>query len=64
MDRSTGSLRRLLLRWETLLVMLIVVASILNTRLSPYFLDVSNLLRTTSDFMSSTWVMPRPKIYF
>jgi len=62
MDRSTGSLRSILLRWETLLVVLIVVASILNTRLSPYFLDVSNLLRTTSDFME-IGIMMLPMVF-
>ena len=39
------------LRWEWLLVVLIIVAFVVNTLLSPYFLSVSNLMRATSDFM-------------
>ena len=39
------------LRWEWLLVALILVDIFINTRLSPFFLDVHNLSRTSSDFM-------------
>src|SRR3954469_23237969 len=42
---------RVFLRWEWLLVALIVVVTIVNARLSPFFLNGNNLLRTTSDFM-------------
>lgn len=38
-------------RWEWILVGLIVAVVALNTRLSPYFLNVQNLSRTSSDFM-------------
>jgi rhamnose transport system permease protein len=38
-------------RWEWILVGLIVAVVVLNTRLSPYFLNVQNLSRTSSDFM-------------
>jgi rhamnose transport system permease protein len=38
-------------RWEWMLVGLIVLDVIINTRLSPYFLDARNLSRTSSDFM-------------
>ena len=38
-------------RWEWSLIGLIVVVIILNTRLSPYFLNALNLSRTSSDFM-------------
>lgn len=48
---ATRSLRRTTLRWEWLLVALIVAVTAINTRLSPFFLDATNLLRTTSDFM-------------
>ena len=44
-------LRSPLLRWESLLVILIVLVTVVNTRLSPFFLNGNNLLRTTSDFM-------------
>lgn len=51
MSQSTRSLRRIFFRWEWLLIALIVVATVVNIRLSPFFLNVNNLLRTTSDFM-------------
>ncbi len=39
------------LRWEWLLVALIFIIVIINTQLTPYFLDARNLSRTSSDFM-------------
>src|SRR5947209_19181372 len=48
---TSDSFRRIFVRWEWLLVVLIVVVVIVNSFLSPYFLDGSNLLRSTSDFM-------------
>jgi rhamnose transport system permease protein len=39
------------LRWEWMLVALILLDVLLNTRLSPFFLDAGNLSRTSSDFM-------------
>jgi rhamnose transport system permease protein len=50
MTRGVGALRRAV-RWEGLLIVLILVVAGLNSRLSPYFLDGTNLLRSTSDFM-------------
>jgi len=41
----------LLRNWEVLLVVLIVIVVVVNTGLSPYFLNAKNLLRTSSDFM-------------
>jgi rhamnose transport system permease protein len=39
------------LRWEWMLVGLIVLVVLINIQLSPYFLDARNLSRTSSDFM-------------
>jgi len=39
------------LRWEWLLVALILAMAAVNTWLSPFFLDPTNLLRASSDFM-------------
>jgi hypothetical protein len=39
------------LRWEWLLVALIILVIFVNTRLSPFFLNAVNLSRTSSDFM-------------
>ena len=44
-------------RWEWILVGLIVVVVVLNTRLSPYFLNSLNLSRTSSDFMEMGLMM-------
>jgi rhamnose transport system permease protein len=48
---STDALHRFFLRREWLLVMLILVMGIVNSNLSPFFLNRNNLLRTSSDFM-------------
>lgn len=39
------------LKWEWFLFILILLVFFLNTRLSPYFLNATNLSRTSSDFM-------------
>ena len=39
------------LRWEWMLVALILVDVLINMRLSPFFLDARNISRTSSDFM-------------
>jgi len=38
-------------RWEWMLVALIVVGIVINSRLTPYFLNAQNLSRTSADFM-------------
>jgi rhamnose transport system permease protein len=38
-------------RWEWMLVGLILLVIVINSRLSPFFLDARNLSRTSSDFM-------------
>ncbi len=45
------------LRWEWLLVALIIVVVIANSQLSPYFLNVRNMMRATSDFMEMGLMM-------
>ena len=45
------------LRWEWLLVALIVVVVLAYSRLSPYFMDAKNLSRTSSDFMEMGLMM-------
>jgi rhamnose transport system permease protein len=46
-----------LLSWEWFLVFLIMLVVIVNSRLSPYFLDVQNLFRASSDFMEMGLMM-------
>lgn len=45
------------LRWEWLLVALIIVVVIVNSQLSPYFLNTRNMMRATSDFMEMGLMM-------
>jgi rhamnose transport system permease protein len=59
---SQNALRARFLRWEWLLVALIVVVTIINARLSPFFLNGNNLLRTTSDFME-IGIMMLPMVF-
>jgi rhamnose transport system permease protein len=49
-------------RWEWILVGLIILVVILNTRLSPYFLNALNLSRTSSDFME-IGIMMLPMVF-
>src|SRR5215208_6240078 len=58
----TKTAQNILIRWESLLVGLIIVAVVLNSALSPYFLNGNNLLRTTSDFME-IGIMMLPMIF-
>jgi len=39
------------LRWEWMLVGLLILDVLINTQISPFFLDARNLSRTSSDFM-------------
>ncbi|WP_428350164.1 ABC transporter permease [Lichenifustis flavocetrariae] len=49
-DRAPRRLSDFLLRWETILVILLAAVIIGNTLLSPYFLDLYNLADTTYNF--------------
>jgi rhamnose transport system permease protein len=45
------------MRWEWFLVLLILAVVVANSRLSPYFLNVTNLFRASSDFMEMGLMM-------
>jgi rhamnose transport system permease protein len=62
LKRGAGTLRRLGFRWEALLIVLILVVGLVNSRLSPFFLNGTNLLRTTSDFME-IGIMVLPMVF-
>lgn len=49
--RLTRQLSDFFLRWEWLLIALIVIVILVNSQLSPFFLNTRNLMRATSDFM-------------
>lgn len=59
---SSSVLARWFMRWEWLLVALIVVVALVNARLSPFFLSANNVLRTTSDFME-IGIMMLPMVF-
>lgn len=50
LDAPPRSLRDVLLRWEVILVILLVATVVVNTIVSPYFLDVFNLADATFNF--------------
>lgn len=63
--RSTdiaGTFRRIFVRWEWLLVVLIIAVGAFNTWRSPFFLNGNNLLRSTSDFME-LGIMVLPTVF-
>ena len=49
-DRPPRSLSGFLMRWETILAGLLVAVVIVNTMISPYFLDIFNLSDATFNF--------------
>jgi rhamnose transport system permease protein len=49
-DRPPRRLANFLLRWETILVLLLVAVVVVNARLSPFFLDFYNLSDATFNF--------------
>ncbi len=59
---GSATLRDWFLRWEWLLVALIIGMTLLNVRLSPFFLNRNNLLRTASDFVE-IGIMMLPMAY-
>jgi rhamnose transport system permease protein len=50
LDRPPRRLRDVLLSWEVILVLLLVATIVINTMVSPYFLDVFNLADATFNF--------------
>jgi rhamnose transport system permease protein len=50
LDRPPRRLSATLLRWEVILVILFVLTIVVNSIVSPYFLDVYNLADATSNF--------------
>ena len=49
-DRAPFSLAGALLRWESILVILLAAVIIINSGVSPYFLDIYNLADATYNF--------------
>ena len=49
-DRAPRRLADVVLRWETILIILLVAVFVTNALISPYFLDLYNLADTTYNF--------------
>ncbi|MEM8532192.1 MAG: ABC transporter permease [Chloroflexota bacterium] len=62
MQTSPATLRRIVFKWEILLVVFITLVTVVNIQLSPFFLQGSNLSRTTRDFME-LGIMILPMVY-
>ena len=50
LDAPRPRLRDILLRWEVILAILLVLTVVVNTIVSPYFLDIFNLADATFNF--------------
>lgn len=50
-QKQAQSWRSVLLRWEVLLVLLIIIVTVVNTQISPFFLQTNNISRAARDFM-------------
>ena len=48
---------RILMQWEVILFFMFVAMIVVNSSLSPYFLDSSNILRTTFNFMEKAIIV-------
>ena len=55
-DRPPRTLTDFVLRWETILVALLIASVAANALLSPYFLDVGNLLDATFNFSEKAMI--------
>jgi rhamnose transport system permease protein len=50
LDTAPFQLRNSLLRWEVILVVMLIAVIVINTLISPYFLDIFNLSDATQQF--------------
>ncbi len=48
---------RILMQWEVILFFMLVTVIVVNSKLSPYFLDLNNILRTTFNFMEKAIIV-------
>ncbi|NCC77831.1 MAG: ABC transporter permease [Clostridia bacterium] len=52
-----AALKKFLLRWEAVLVLVLLLVNIFNTMSSPYYLSVTGLLDATRDFMDKSFIV-------
>ena len=61
-ERSIGverpkSLKDFFLQWEWLLVLIFIVVNVVNSSLSPYYLDLGNLVGSTNSFLDMAFLV-------
>jgi rhamnose transport system permease protein len=54
---SPRSLRKFFLQWEWLLVLIFVIVNVINGILSPYYLDLGNLIGATNSFLDMAFLV-------
>jgi rhamnose transport system permease protein len=52
-----AALKKFLLRWEAVLLLILLLINIFNTMSSPYYLSVTGLLDATRDFMDKSFIV-------
>ncbi|GAG66498.1 unnamed protein product, partial [marine sediment metagenome] len=56
------SLLNIIWQWETILLFILIMVAIINSNLSPYFLDYTNLMNTTFNFIEKA-IIALPMIF-
>lgn len=56
LDSRKASVKELLLRWESLLILIFLAVNIMNCCLSPYYLNLRNLLTNVNNFMDKALI--------
>lgn len=52
-----AALKKFLLRWEAVLVLVLLLVNVFNTMSSPYYLSMTGLLDATRDFMDKSFIV-------
>lgn len=52
-----AALKKFLLRWEAVLLLVLLLVNVFNTMSSPYYLSVTGLLDATRDFMDKSFIV-------
>ncbi|MDD2533263.1 MAG: ABC transporter permease [Eubacteriales bacterium] len=52
-----NTLKRIFLRWEMVLILVLLLVNVFNTLSSPYYLSVTGLLDATRDFMDKSFIV-------
>lgn len=56
LDSRKTSVKELFLRWETLLVLIFLAVNVMNSSISPFYLNIKNLLTNVNNFMDNALI--------